>query len=584
MSIPQLACPECHSPVFFPHGGRPGDKAHCALCDHHFTLDRVPSPIRNAPPRKSILPIAVVGVFAVCLLGILAGLVLLRNRAAVSDQLAAAALAEQAANLARARDEQLDAAAEEGLERSLREGREALAQGKADIALARFREHARLRQVPDEVVDGLVSAVAEKEKAQARAEIAKAREQAILQGALDRKGAFTLALDMARRSLAADDLVAARGSIERAALLVPDNDDLKKEHEELLRRERSGKTRESALVRQRAGEAHLAAERWGEALRDFESVLATMPDNPEARIGQQKAIAGLKSLEALEEKRLQYLVHLDDGRKALRDRRFEDADAAFQRAARLFPDEKEPRRLQDQARADRKELDNTITQIIRNAQALLAQNKPSEAFYRLIDADFLSPRNPQVRRLMGDAQQRMALTQNMNNPFISDPKYQNWMAQGRMALASGNPFMAMEAFQNALAQSNNTDPFARQAFFEARRQSDSLGQKAQEFQKVFADAKLLYGAKRYGQALPLLENALSLFPGDSRVAEMLEDCRYHDLIEKARLALSRDPAETERLADLALRMRPSEITPRNLIKQARAIRFAKVPEPRFPGS
>ena len=167
----------------------------------------------------------------------------------------------------------------------------------------------------------------------------------------------------------------------------------------------------------------------------------------------------------------------------------------------------------------------------------------SEAFYRLIDADFLSPRNPQVRRLMGDAQQRMALTQNMNNPFISDPKYQNWMAQGRMALASGNPFMAMEAFQNALAQSNNTDPFARQAFFESRRQSDSLGQKAQEFQKVFADAKVLYGARRYSQALPLLENALSLFPGDSRVVEMLEESRYQDLLEKARLALSRDAAE-----------------------------------------
>lgn len=583
MSIPQLPCPECHSPVFFPHGGRPGDPGHCPLCDHDFILDRVPLVChsRATPTIKPWLPIVLVGILAMGLLAVLIGLVAFRQRAASSQQLAAEA---EAARAEMAEMEQRDKEKEEALGRTLREAKDALAQGKTDAALAKFREHARLRQVPDEVIEGLVSIVGAREKARGLAEVAKAREEAARQATLDRKGAFSLALEMARKSLAADDLVAARGSIERAALLVPDNDDLKKEHEELLRRERSGKARDSAAVRLRAGEAHLAAERWGEALRDFEAVLAALPDNPAARIGQQKAVAGLKSLEALEEKRLQYLVHLDDGRKALRDRRFEDADAAFQRAARLFPDEKEPRRLQDQARADRKELDNTITQIIRNAQALLAQNKPSEAFYRLIDADFLSPRNPQVRRLMGDAQQRMALTQNMNNPFISDPKYQNWMAQGRMALASGNPFMAMEAFQNALAQSNNTDPFARQAFFEARRQSDSLGQKAQEFQKAFADAKILYGARRYGQALPLLENALSLFPGDSRVAEMLEESRYQDLLEKARLALSRDAAETERLADLALRMRPSEITPRNLIKQARAIRFAKVPEPRFPGS
>jgi len=578
MSIPQVPCPECDSPVFFPSGGRPGDKARCPLCDHHFILQSVPviSVQGNAP--RSRLPIIGLGVLALALLAALAGLVARRQMTISQTMLAPG---ETDAVAAMAPEAAPDNSRE--LERSLREGREALASGNSEVAMGRFREHARLRQVPDEVISGLVEMSATKEKAKAAVEIAAAREQALGQAAMDRKAAFGLALEMARKGLAADDLVAARGAVERAALLDPENPDLAKEHEALLRKERSGQSRESAAVRLRAGEAHLAGERWGEALRDFEAVLAVIPDNAGARAGQQKAIAGLKSLEALEEKRLQYLVHLDDGRKALRDRRFEDADAAFQRAARLFPDEREPRRLQDQVRNDRRDLDNTVTQIIRNAQAMLAQNKPSEAFYRLIDADFLSPRNQQVRRLMADAQQRMAVTQNMNNPFISDPKYQNWMAQGRMALASGNPFMAMEAFQNALAQSNNTDPFARQAFFESRKQADSLGQKAQEFQKVFADAKILHGAKRYGQALPMLENALSLFPGDSRVMEMLEECRYQDLLEKARLALSRDAAETERLADLALRMRPSEITPRNLIKQARAIRFAKVPEPRFPG-
>jgi len=468
------------------------------------------------------------------------------------------------------------------LERLLREGKEALAKGQNDIALARFREHARLSHVPTEIVDGMLTAATGLEKARSAAEWARQNNQIAKKGAEDRRRAFEQALEMARKDMVADNLVGARGALERATLLDPDNPDLKKDYDDLLKRERAGTSRESAMVRLRTGQTHLTADRWGEALRDFETVLAIIPDNAEARAGQQKAIAGLKSLEELEEKRLQYLVQLDDGRKALRDRRFDDAEAAFQRAAKIMRDEKEPQRLLDQVRTDRRELDNTVSMIIRSAQAFLAQNKPSEAFYRLLDADFLSPRNPQVRRLMADAQQRMALTKNMNNPFISDPKYQNWMAQGRMALTQGNPFMAMEAFQNALAQSNNSDPFARQAFFEARRQSDSLGQKAQEFQKVFSDAKILYTAKRYSQALPLLENAMTMFPGEVRVAEMLEECRYQDLIEKARSALSRDPAETERLADLALRMRPAEVTPRNLIKQARAIRFAKVPEPRFP--
>jgi len=576
MATPQLPCPACHSAVFFPQGARPGDSARCPLCEATFKVEKllVPQqvPTRDSGNRAPLLVAAAATLFLGCVLMVV---VSLRIRATtpveenLPDQNAQETIAEAVVP-------------DPALERLLREGKDALAKGQNDIALARFREHARLSHVPTEIVDGILTAATGLEKARGAAEWARQNNQIAKKGAEDRRRAFEQALEMARKDMVADNLVGARGALERATLLDPDNPDLKKDYDDLLKRERAGTSRESAMVRLRTGQTHLTADRWGEALRDFETVLAIIPDNAEARAGQQKAIAGLKSLEELEEKRLQYLVQLDDGRKALRDRRFDDAEASFQRAAKIMRDEKEPQRLLDQVRTDRRELDNTVSMIIRSAQAFLAQNKPSEAFYRLLDADFLSPRNPQVRRLMADAQQRMALTKNMNNPFISDPKYQNWMAQGRMALTQGNPFMAMEAFQNALAQSNNSDPFARQAFFEARRQSDSLGQKAQEFQKVFSDAKILYTAKRYSQALPLLENAMTMFPGEVRVAEMLEECRYQDLIEKARSALSRDPAETERLADLALRMRPAEVTPRNLIKQARAIRFAKVPEPRFP--
>jgi hypothetical protein len=104
---------------------------------------------------------------------------------------------------------------DQALVRLLQEGKDALAKGQNDIALARFREHARLSHVPTEIVDGMLTAATGLEKARGAAEWARHNNQNAKKGVEDRRRAFEQALEMARKDMVADNLVAARGALRR---------------------------------------------------------------------------------------------------------------------------------------------------------------------------------------------------------------------------------------------------------------------------------------------------------------------------------------------------------------------------------
>ena len=80
---------------------------------------------------------------------------------------------------------------------------------------------------------------------------------------------------------------------------------------------------------------------------------------------------------------------------------------------------------------------------------------------------------------------------------------------------------------------------------------------------------LLIGRKEYGPAAFMLEGAVRLFP-EQKTIDLLEEAKFQDLVTRAREAVERDPDTAEKLADQALRMRPTDISASNIIKQAKA--------------
>jgi len=98
---------------------------------------------------------------------------------------------------------------------------------------------------------------------------------------------------------------------------------------------------------------------------------------------------------------------------------------------------------------------------------------------------------------------------------------------------------------------------------------DRLGQRATDYEKALRQGMLLMGRKEYGPAAFMLEGAVRLFP-EQKTIDLLEEAKFQDLVTRAREAVERDPDTAEKLADQALRMRPTDISASNIIKQAKA--------------
>ena len=436
-------------------------------------------------------------------------------------------------------------------------------------ALDAWKAVALAAEMPPDSLDQLIGAArATGEKSALEGDLKKRQEKD--KQDIDKKN-ILVAESMARGKAALDkgDAAQARLNLERVRSLAPETPGLEAEMAQVLKLENRQFEITHSQTRLKAGQENLKAERWGEALRDFQAVLAVLPDNPEALQGKKSAEEGFDRLEKDREKRLQYLIHLDDGRKALKDRRYDDASAAFTRATRLMPQEKEAERLQEVVRQTRHEAERNSQAMVTAAKNLISKGNPQEAFFLLVDADNLTPNDRTIRKLMSDAQQLVNRIQGIANPLSNDPKYLGYMAQGRAAMAAGNPIAAVECFENALRQTNSRDSFALRALMDARSAKDRLGQRATDYEKALRQGMLLMGRKEYGPAAFMLEGAVRLFP-EQKTIDLLEEAKFQDLVTRAREAVERDPDTAEKLADQALRMRPTDISASNIIKQAKA--------------
>ncbi|HEY2773118.1 MAG TPA: protein kinase [Candidatus Binatia bacterium] len=122
---------------------------------------------------------------------------------------------------------------------------------------------------------------------------------------------------------------------------------LKKRHEELVARLAKLEAAEPVLKR---AQGHLDAGRFGEALKDFESVLAEVPDHPQAKAKLEQARTGAEA----EQRRAQLKKLVEDARSALKAGDFQRCLTLLTQAAETpgsYSEENEIALLRDQAKA-----------------------------------------------------------------------------------------------------------------------------------------------------------------------------------------------------------------------------------------
>jgi tetratricopeptide (TPR) repeat protein len=417
----------------------------------------------------------------------------------------------------------------------LGEGRQLLAQGKPDGALARFQS-ARQIQATDEVKklitqaqDQLVEAQKKAVAARGAAETEQRKKAEEQQRALDeekRKKAEEQqrALEVQRlikegqTALAAKQFDNASKAFSQAAKLMPGNAEAQvglaqteKARQDSLAQSRRQQDDQARLAKYRTalemGRAHLAAKRYDAAVAALTEATKLNPGDPAAAAALKEAEAGRAGSQAESARQVTqkqnaeaYQKWMADGRAALAGQRYDAAIQAFREAQKLQPTDPAAAAALKQAELARDSA--------RTAADAAARQKLEEA-----------QRAERVRQLL---------------------------AAGRSALSAQQFEAAGKAFADArqLAPADPNVARALQDLDQARRTAAAnveaeKKKRLQEYQQAMTTGRQMLTARRFDEAARAFTDAGRLQPGDPQAAAMLRE------VDKARAAAAQTQAAQE---------------------------------------
>src|SRR5260370_29175679 len=206
------------------------------------------------------------------------------------------------------------------------------------------------------------------------------------------------------------------------------------------------------------------------ALQAFNVALTLLPDNPEAKKGAQAAQDRLAAAKALGDKRAESQVQLAKGRDAMREKRFDDALAAFKKALDLMPDDPEATRGVADATAARNKAKADYAQLMAQGDTLMQARNFQGALTSYQAAAALFPNDPAAQRSVAAAQQAVG-TIVVGPPVDNLAALRNFLAQGQLAMIDRR-FVDPDIAFNASLAISPSDPVAITRMAEIQRISD----------------------------------------------------------------------------------------------------------------
>ena len=415
----------------------------------------------------------------------------------------------------------------------LGEGRQLLAQGKPDGALARFQSARQIQatdevkklitQAQDQLVEAQKKAVAARGAAEAEQRKRAEEQQRALEAEKRKKAEEQQRTAEAQRlikegqtALAAKQFDTASKAFGQAAKLMPGNAEAQaglaqteKARQDSLAQSRRQQDDQARLAKYRTaletGRAHLAAKRYDAAVAALTEATKLNPGDPAAAAALKEAEAGRAASQAEAARQLAqkqnaeaYQKWMADGRTALAGQRYDAAIQAFREAQKLQP------------------TDPAATAAIKQAE--LARDSARTA----TDAA--------ARQKQEEAQRA--------------ERVQQLLAAGRTALGAQQFDAAAKAFADA-RQLAPTDPNvarALQDLDQARRTATANAEaekkkRLQEYQQAMTTGRQMLAARRFDEAARAFTDAGRLQPGDPQAAAMLRE------VDKARAAAQAQAAQ-----------------------------------------
>jgi tetratricopeptide (TPR) repeat protein len=295
------------------------------------------------------------------------------------------------------------------------------------------------------------------------------------------------------------------------------------------------------------GDDALAKKQYQEAEKAYGDALKLFPADPDALRGLVAAKAALASASTSQEdagKRKADVARLvKEGQEAMAGKQFALAVRLFESARQLAPGDSaiikaltEAQAAADADKDQKQKLAEYQTHMDAGRAALAAQRYP-EAIRELQEAQRLIPADVQAGLALRQAEQRLGALQ-----AAAQDQQQRFAAFAALMERSANALRARR-YEDAVGAANEavklfpTDTRAKQALADARK---ALRAARVQYNQMLTDADAAVQARRPDEAVRLYQQAAELFPEDEAAKKGLRDARAAlDLLRDAGAAYNR---------------------------------------------
>jgi epidermal growth factor receptor substrate 15 len=314
-----------------------------------------------------------------------------------------------------------------------------------------------------------------------------------------------------------------------------------------------------------AGQAALKAERGADALREFNAALRLLPGDSVALTGIREAEKLLDSLKDTDKRRAEYTALMAQGGDALKNKRYNDAIAAFTQAEKLYPKDADALQgLSDAQKAATADAQSQYAQLMLQGAAAMRAQRYQDAVQVYTNALTLVPNDQTAIQQLALAQKALAAA------AVAQTAYAQYIQTGQAALQLKGYADARVAFANALTVVPN-DPAAL------------AGLAAANYGLHMLEGNAALEAKKYGDAMAAFQAALIDAPGDPTATATLKQAKalagaaaveadYNLQMQNGQALMQKKKyGEAVKAFETALQDKPGDTAATAALKQAQAM-------------
>ncbi len=267
-----------------------------------------------------------------------------------------------------------------------------------------------------------------------------------------------------------------------------------------------------------AGRQAMVAQRYPDALRDYQAALRLVPGDPAAERGRRDAEDRLGGQAERRNRRDSLAGLLDKARTALRAKHYDEAVEAANEAVRTSPDDADAKQLQREAKQQQRAAKAKYREVMSQADTALAAGRFEEASGLYSQALQLMPDDSAAQRGKQNADQVARDTQS------SQSAYYRYMTGASLSMQNGLYADAMRSYAEALRLYPGDVAAARGLSDAQAGLAGTLAAQANYYRQLQA-AYAAMQSQRPNDALAAFQAAQNINPGNPQAAAGLRQAQ-----------------------------------------------------------